>query len=105
MVNLNYLYNPDAAKAYFEKNYFVDKKLGFQVIENGMILPHRPTNDEGKTKFLGFGGIVNINGEFIRGSFTYANNGGKYTPPTNQLYTARKRSFISEFLFTIGDIA
>ena len=32
MVNLDYLYNPEAAKPYFNKDYFLEKKLGFQVI-------------------------------------------------------------------------
>ena len=41
MVNLDYLYNPAAAKPIFDKNYFVDKKLGFQVIEKGTMLPHK----------------------------------------------------------------
>ena len=45
MVNLDYLYNPAAAKKYFDKNYFIDKKLGFSVIENGMILPYKKTVD------------------------------------------------------------
>ena len=48
MINLDYLYNPDAAKNILNKNYFVDKKLGFKIIEKGTILPHR--NQEGWTE-------------------------------------------------------
>ena len=62
MVNIDYLYNPAAAKPRFAKDYFVDKKLGFQVIENGTILPHRYTGDDGKRGIHGYGGIVDGEG-------------------------------------------
>ena len=84
MVNLDYLYNPDAAKAYFGKNYFVDKKLGFQVIEKGMILPHKDVWVNGKWT-LGKGGIVNSNGEFINDSFIHPQISGAYTPPPESI--------------------
>ena len=73
MVNFDYLYNPAAAKenGYFDKNYFVDKKLAFRTIENGMILPHTSKG----------GGIVDGNGEFIKESFIHMGNGKAYTPP------------------------
>ena len=41
MVNVDYLYNPDDIKDTLDKNHFVDKKLGFQIIEHGIILPHK----------------------------------------------------------------
>ena len=85
MTNLDYLYNPDAAKDAFNKNYFLDKKLGFQIIENGMILPYSDTRDDGKKNFVGFGGIVYKNGEFIRESFIHVGTGGAYIPPPESI--------------------
>lgn len=42
MVNLDYLYNPtDDVKNAFTKDYFVDEKLGFQIIKNGTMLPYK----------------------------------------------------------------
>lgn len=90
MVNLDYLYNPEAAKALFGKSYFVDKKLGFQVIKQGTILPHKDVIQNGKWTF-GKGGVVDRTGKFILGSA--ARKGvldGAYTPPHGILNTALK---------------
>lgn len=86
MINLDYLYNPDAAKPYFNKNYFIDKKLGFQVIENGTILPHKRITDTDnvRRRIWGAGGIVDGNGEFVKNSFVVNGIGELYTPPPNQ---------------------
>lgn len=89
MVNLDYLYNPDAVKNGFNKNYFVDKKLGFQVIEHGMILPHKkiPDAKEPRIRVWGLGGVFDSKGEFIRN--THVNIAATepmqqdYTPPQN----------------------
>lgn len=78
MVNLDYLYNPAAAKPQFDKNYFVDKKLGFQVIENGTILTHADNGHGGLGGALG--GIVDSDGKFIGSSFVTNNNSKGYTP-------------------------
>ena len=67
MVNLDYLYNPDAAKNAFSRNFFIDKKLSFSVIENGLILPHRDTSPGGLIGALG--GIVDGNGDYVNSSF------------------------------------
>ena len=83
MVNINYLYNPNAAKKYFEKNYFIDKKLGFSVIENGTILPHKSVIIPGKYHF-GLGGIVDSAGNFINDSSVHYGTGGVYTPPPSE---------------------
>lgn len=96
LVNLDYLYNPETAKPSFDKNYFIDKKLGFRTIENGMILPHKHiVRNEEKTRGTdGAGGIINSNGEFIPESFIRYGRGSAYTPPPNQFNTAPKLSFI-----------
>ena len=105
MVNLDYLYNPAAAKKSFTENYFVDKKLDFQVIENGMILPRQNKDDNGNFSAAGFGGIVDSDGQFIKGSYVTCAAKGTYTPPQNRFNIAHRQSYISEFLATFGDIA
>ena len=75
MNNFDYLYNPAAAKQTFDKDYFVDKKLEFQVIERGMILPFKRIE-----KFDG-GGVVHSNGEYVKESFIHHGIGGAYTSP------------------------
>ena len=87
MTNLNYLYNPEPAKKspVFNRKYFVDKKLSFRTIEDGMILPPSPIDDDGKKKFLGYGGIVDNNGKYIKESFIHYETGGKYTPPSESI--------------------
>ena len=85
MTNLDYLYNPDVAKEHFSKSYFSDKKLGFQVIEHGMILPSKSINDDGKVSGLGYGGIVDSNGGYVKESYITYNTGGKYTPPPESI--------------------
>ena len=78
MTNLDYLYNPDAAKNSFNKNYFIDKKLGFTVIEHGTILPYKKTIDGKVTKdYWGFDGIIDSNSKFI-GSSHVTNGAGLF---------------------------
>ena len=88
MDNTNYLYSPDKVKERLDKNYFLDKKLGFNVIEHGTILPHKDTNG----KFSGaLGGVVYSNGKFVTNSYVYEPSGDKrYTPPPNQFATVMK---------------
>ena len=79
MVNLDYLYNPDAAKKFFDKNYFVDRKLGFKIIEHGMILPHKKTIEGQPKNSWGFGGIVDGDGNYVKSSFiSESSTGGFY---------------------------
>ena len=105
MVNLDYLYNPGAAKPHFSRNYFSDKKLGFQVIENGTILPFKFENRVQGWSWENFlGGIVDSQGEFIKSSSVAPGTGGMYTPPQNQLSTVLRLSFISAvYFFLFGD--
>ena len=80
MVNLDYLYKPVVAKPYFEKNYLIDRKLSFRVVENGTILPQTSHTVNGKWTW-GKGGIVDSNGSFIKGTFIKSELNGFYTPP------------------------
>lgn len=100
MVNLDYLYNPDAAKLHFDTNYFSDKKLGFKVIENGTILPCKifPKTHQS------LGGIVDSEDNYIKESFIHVGTGGKYTPPLNQFNTALKPLFIPQCFIICGDM-
>ena len=84
VTNLDYLYNPNAAKKFFDKNYFIDKPLSFSVIENGTILPHKSVIIPGK-KHFGLGGIVDGNGKYIKGSSLHYGVGGAYTPPQESI--------------------
>ena len=80
MTNLDYLYNKEAVKGLFGLDYFSNKELGFRTIERGTILPHNHTGDDGKWTWLGLGGIVDSNGEFIKESFIHTGVGGAYKP-------------------------
>ncbi len=90
MVNLDYLYNPADAKNFFARDFFLDKELGFSVIENGTILPHKDIMVDGKWTW-GSGGIIDGNGEFIKSSHVFDGAGKSYTPPPRRLFTAPKR--------------
>lgn len=80
MTNLDYLYNPNAAKKFFNFNRLVDRELGFRVIEHGTILPQRMFNDKGERGQVGFGGIVDAEGRFIKESHIHTGTGGAYIP-------------------------
>ena len=81
MINFDYLYNPDAAKESFGRDYFLDKKLGFRIIENGTVLPHKRVIKP----IWGLGGIVDSEGNFIRESSLHYGTGGAYTPPPQDI--------------------
>lgn len=82
MTNLDYLCNPDAVKERFDENYFVDKQLGFSVIENGTILPHKEVQIvKGWSWKNQFGGILDGNGEYVKGSHVASSIHGAYEPP------------------------
>ena len=104
MINLDYLYNPAAAKPAFDKNYFLDKKLGYQVIEHGMILPHKDLRAPGKWDF-GLCGIVDEKGKYIKSSSVHYNTGGTYTPPNHQSLTVRRPQFIFSCCIPFGGTA
>ncbi len=97
MTNLEYLYNPDAAQ-----KYFVGKKLTFRVIEHGVILPHKDVYVDGKWTW-GKGGIVDSNGNFVKGTHVRSDLDSIYPPP-DQFNTAPKRSFISVCGSLFGDM-
>ena len=80
MTNVDYLYNPKFAKDALRKDYFIDKKLSFRTIENGMILPHK-TVDMSSGWNCGLGGIVDGNGKYVKSSHMYISDSGIYTPP------------------------
>ena len=90
MTNLDYLYNPDAAKKFFNFSRFVDKKLGFRVIEHGTILPHKDVNDKGDHGQAGWGGIVDADGKFIRESHIHTGTGGIYNFPSESLQHSKE---------------
>ena len=103
MVNLDYLYNPDAAKPYVDKNFFVDKKLGFQVIEHGTILPHKDSMVNGKWTW-GNGGIVDGNGEYIKSTHVNSSAGSSYTPPESIQHSSETVIYLGMFDITWGHV-
>ena len=98
MTNLDYLYNPEAAKDAFSESYFIDKKLGFQVIENGMILPHKSVNIPGH---FGLGGIADSDGNFIESSSLHYGTGGTYTPPPKSIKHSSETVIYLAFFYRV----
>ena len=99
MINLDYLYNSDAARLPLERNYFLDKKLGFQVIEHGTVLPQRDNIINGKWTH-GKGGIVDSNGEYIKESFAIPGLGlGAYTPPPESIQHSTETVIYFDMLY------
>ena len=99
MVNLDYLYNPEAAKPYFNKDYFLDKKLGFQVIEKGIILPQKDNIIDGRWTH-GKGGIVDSKGEYFAESFAIPGlSRGIYTPPPESIQHSSETVIYFDMLY------
>ena len=105
MVNLDYLYDPNAAKKSFVENYLSDKKLGFSVIERGTVLPHKKTID-GKSNRgqWGFGGIVDDNGKFIKSSHVYSSAGAAYVPEEPIQQSPKTVIYLGMFHSTWGHV-
>ena len=104
MTNLDYLYNPKVAKTAFEQNYFIDKKLGFSVIENGMILPYKRKVMNKPTNLWGAGGIVDGEGNYIKSSFVSQYLICQaYTPPSETIrYSSETVIYLGMFLNVWG---
>ena len=77
MTNINYLYDPPAAAEFFGKNHFVDKTLGFKLIEHGTILPHTKTADY---NWWGICGVVDRQGHLHADNSSMQVRGGLYAP-------------------------
>ncbi len=81
MTNLDYLYNKEAVKLFFNIERFVDDKLGYQIIEQGTILPHEKIIDGQRTKDgWGYGGIIDKNNKGIASSLVHLGAGSFYIP-------------------------
>ena len=96
MINIDYLYNKDAAASFFGKNHFVDRKLHFKIIERGTILPHKHMYINGQWTW-GFGGIVDSRNEFIKSSFVKSNSGAAYTPLEDTVYSGATVVYLGLF--------
>lgn len=90
MINLDYLYHPDAGKVLLNRNYFVDKKLGFQIIEHGIVLP---SNHMSTTPGKFASGVITSNGEHIQGTFVHRGTDITHIPPPNQFNIVLKLLF------------
>lgn len=103
MTNFDYLYNKDAAQKIFGKDYFVDKKLHFRIIERGTILPHKQFYINGKWTW-GFGGIVDNHNEFIKSSFVNSNAGDAYTPTEDVQHSKETVIYLGLFFPVWGHV-
>lgn len=79
MTNLDYLYSKDAAKNYFGKKHFVDKKIGFQTVKNGIIIPHIKDDT---TDYWGISGVLDGEGLRHKGINTMASVQFRLPPDT-----------------------
>ena len=79
MTDTDHLYNSDAVKGIFDKNYFAYKNLGFRVIERGTIVPYVNVGKNGR-RVWEFGGVVDKNGKFIKSSVGKFGAETVYTP-------------------------
>ena len=85
MTNIDYLYNRDAARSAFDKNYFVYKHLGLRIIERGMIVPYVNIS-KGDRRVWEFGGVVDGNGKFIKSNVGKFGAETVYTPQCDVAY-------------------
>ena len=92
MVNFDYLYNPEAAKPFLNKDHFVEKKLSFRVIENGMIFPHKIFPCKGWS--WGGGGVYDENGDFVMHSYESYVAGCNYPRPAKEEIQHRSETVI-----------
>ena len=81
MTNLDYLYDKEAVKLSLNKERFVEKKLGYQIIERGTILPHKKIVDGQTTSDgWGYGGIIDDKNKGIPSSLVHLGAGRFYIP-------------------------
>lgn len=97
MVNLDYLYNNNDAEInrLFNVERLVNKKLGFKVIENGMILPIKSFS--GKVAGLRgvHGGIIDNNQKFVSSSFvTFRTDASYPIPPAPESIMHRSETVV-----------
>ena len=100
MTNLDYLYNPDSSCVFFNGNYFVDKNLGFQIIEHGVILPHSIRRI--RNELTDLGGIIDGNGKYVTSSSLYYGINEVYTPSQKQSIVVQKPPYIWECFIIHG---
>lgn len=79
LVNYDGLYN----KEFFGNklkpaNHFSEEKLHFRIIENGIVLPFKIININGR--LVVFGGVIDKEGNFINGTSVHNGIGDAYTP-------------------------
>ena len=75
MTNYDGLYKKNYYGEKIFENHFSTKNLNFQVIENGTVLPLTFVNGK-----VNFGGIVDVEGNFVERSFIHIGAGETYIP-------------------------
>ncbi|MBQ3442121.1 MAG: DUF563 domain-containing protein [Selenomonadaceae bacterium] len=100
LINFNNLYNPNITRP---QNCSLKKKLSFQVIENGTILPSKNILDGLVTTWPGFGGVVDSKGEAVKNAFSVSNNGTIYNPPFESIqHSSETVIYLGMFVYVWG---
>ena len=102
MTNIDRLYNKNAAKRFFGKDFFLDKKLGFQVIEQGTILPHKKWGMTERTNWIGFGGIEDNRGNLVKESFPLYGTLDPYKPTEETIKSSETVVYLGVFASNWG---
>lgn len=103
MVNYDYMYNKEFYGDSLYKNHFHNKKLHFQIIEKGTVLPHKKIDIDGKFNW-GFGGIVDEQNNFIESSSLARGTTAAYTPTEEIQYSDETVIYFSMFFNVWGHL-
>lgn len=104
MTNTYYLYDSDANKAYFNKNRFVDKQLGFSVIERGTILPFKRPAKMRLSNWWGLGGVFDEQRNFVENSFPTTTNFDDYPLKSNIKKSSKTAVYLGLFAPVWGHV-
>ena len=97
MTNYDSLYKKNYYGEKLFENHFSKKELGFQIIENGTILPYKPLENS-----VGLGGIVDVEGNFIKESFIHRGAGNSYTPDRKVKYSPKTVIYLGMLVHVWG---
>ncbi|MBQ9441574.1 MAG: glycosyltransferase family 61 protein [Selenomonadaceae bacterium] len=97
MTNYDSLYKKNYYGEKLFENHFSKKELGFQIIENGTILPYKPLENS-----VGLGGIVDAEGNFIKESFIHRGAGNSYTPDRKVKYSPKTVIYLGMLVHVWG---
>ena len=97
MTNYDGLYKKKYFGEKLFENHFSEKKLGFQIIRGGTILPYEPLENA-----VGLGGIVDAEGKFIEESFIHRGAGNSYIPEKKVRYCPKTVIYLGMLVHVWG---